>query len=122
MAIRPAEDKIYKWKYPPEKDDPEGMIWHINPEVFEGRLQSEYMKTMGDVDSFDSFVHKNMTAHVVKLEIPTIGKGKAIVTETITDSVKLDKLIRRLPRSYGDSLMLSIQGIGDFLDEGLVGN
>ncbi len=117
MAIRPVEKKIFKWKYAPEKEDKDGMVWHIEPEVFEGRLNELYMQGLGDTDSFDSFVHNKLTTHIKKLEIPN-GKVPNIVEKPD----ELDKIIRRLPRQYGDALILAVQGIDDFLDEGLVGN
>ena len=119
MAIRPREKKIYKWRYPAEKDDPKAMTWEIEPNLFEDSLAMSYARQSGQ-RNFAEFLNDSIVSHIKKLTIPANGKKEP--EQVLTKPEEIDKAVRGLPVQYGEWLQLAINGVGEFLDEGLVKN
>lgn len=117
MATRPIENKVYEWVYPPEKNDPEAMIWHFEPRLHIASLEESFSRQF-NVPTVDEWVVASFTRFVKKVVIPLPDGGKPPREYATPEDIL--RIFKTIPQSYGKNLQLAISGEQPFLDEGLL--
>lgn len=115
MATRPIETKIYKWVYPPEKDDPETMVWHFEPRLHIASLEESFSRQF-NIPTVDEWIVASYTRFVKKVVVPLKDGGKP--PAEYTEPGDILRIFKTVPQSYGKNLQLAISGEQPFLDEG----
>lgn len=114
MATRPIENKVYKWVYPPEKDDPCAMIWEFEPRLHGTSLEESYNREF-DTPSLDEWIVKSYTRFIKRIIVPDENDdGEQI----FTDPIDILRIFKGVPENYGRTIQLAIKGEGTYLSSG----
>ncbi len=116
MATRPIENKLIKWVYPPEKDDPEAMVWHFEPRLNESSLEESFNNQLG-ISKFDEWVVSSFTQFIKAIVIPENGGNSGT---TYTDPAEILRIFKTVPENYGKYLRLAIQAEQPYLEKGIL--
>ncbi len=119
MATRPIENKLCKWVYPPEKDDPEAMVWHFEPRLNEASLEESYDSQVQNKPKFDEWIVGMFTQFIKQIDIPT-GGNNGDSGRTYTDPADILRIFKTVPENYGKYLRLAIQAEQPYLEKGIL--
>ena len=111
----PKGEKIHKWKFPADAEDPDACIFHIKLRNNRHRIETDILKAAKLIQDSDDFGNNLYGDNIVKIENV---EGK-VLTER-KDIV--DFCLDRLSDSQGVLLQLAIQGLEGWLDKGLIKN
>jgi hypothetical protein len=115
MAVRPIENKLYKWKYPLEKDDPDAMEWHFFPRLHGDSLEDSFNREF-NTPKLDEWIVSSFTRFVKKVIIP-LPDGKKPRQE-FTKPEDILRIFKTVPGNYGRNLQLAIAGEEPYLSNG----
>lgn len=101
------------WTFPEEKDDPEAIKFHLKVRTNRDRIQANILQAHKLIENEVDFALQWYGENISKIEN---ADG-----ETLTDKQKIvDFCLDRLNENQGSQLQLAIQGMGDWLERGLI--
>ena len=109
----PKDRKEKKWTFPEDKDDPEAIIFYLKVRTNRDRIQSNILQAHklieNEVDFAVQWYGENIS-RIVNADGETLTDKQAIV----------DFCLDRLSENQGTQLQLAVQGMGDWLERGLL--
>lgn len=127
MATRPIENKLCKWVYPPEKDDPEAMVWHFEPRLNESSLEESYDSQVQNKPKFDEWIVGMFIQFIKKVVIPKVSLSPIKEPTTMivgydeyTTPADILRIFKTVPENYGKYLRLAIQAEQPYLEKGIL--
>lgn len=115
MAVRPIENKLYKWVYPPEKDDPNAMVWYFEPRLHIASLEDSYNREF-NVPTLDEWIVNSYVRFIKKIVIPLLDGGKP--AREYTEPGDILRIFKTVTQNYGRNLQLAITGEEPYLSSG----
>jgi len=112
--LLPKDQKVYKWKFHEDKEDPEACIFHIKIRTNRDRINTDLQKTYKLIENEEDFAN-NVYSNIVKIE-----NVEGVTLDKQEDIIKF--CLDRLSMNQGSELQLAIQGFSEYLDKGLVKN
>ena len=109
----PKNQKTQAWTFSDEEKDPDAIIFHLRVRTNRSRIQSNILQAHKLIENEIDFAVQWYGENISKIEN---ADG-----ETITDTQKIVEFcLDRLNETQGSQLQLAIQGVGDWLEHGLI--
>ena len=109
----PKNQKVQVWTFPDEKNDPEAIKFHLKIRTNRDRIKANILQAHKLIENDVDFGLQWYGDNITKIEN---ADG-----ETITEKEKIvDFCLDRLSENQGSQLQLAIQGMGDWLEKGLI--
>ena len=109
----PKNQKTQVWTFPEEKNDPDAIKFYLKVRTNRNRIESNILQAHKLIENAIDFAVSWYGENISKIEN---ADG-----ETITEMQKIvDFCLDRLNENQGSQLQLAIQGMGDWLERGLI--
>ena len=109
----PKNQKNQIWVFPEEKNDPEAVKFHLKIRTNRDRIKANILQSHKLIENEVDFANSWYADNINKIEN---ADG-----ETLTDREKIVEFcLDRLSENQGSQLQLAIQGMGDWLEKGLI--
>ena len=111
--LLPKNQKTQVWTFPDEKDDSEAIRFYLKVRTNRDRIKANILQAHKLIENENDFALQWYGENIIKIEN---ADG-----ETITDKKQIvDFCLDRLNENQGSQLQLAIQGMGDWLEKGLI--
>ena len=109
----PKDQKEQIWTFPEDRDDKKAVKFHLKVRTNRNRIQSNILQAHKLIENEVDFGIQWYGENISKIEN---ADG-----ETLTDKQQIvDFCLDRLNETQGSQLQLAIQGMGDWLERGLI--
>ena len=109
----PKDQTTQQWTFPEDKDDPDAIVFYLKVRSNRSRIQHNILQAHKLIENEVDFAIQWYGENISKIENAdgeTITEKQAIV----------DFCLDRLTENQGSQLQLAIQGMGDWMERGLI--
>jgi len=110
----PKDQKEKIWTFPDDKESPDAIRFHLKIRTNRDRIKSNILQAHKLIENEVDFGIQWYSENISKIEIP-------LEKRVVTDKKEiLDLCLDQLTENQGSQLQLAIQGMGDWLERGLI--